>query len=170
MLSKRKLRNKSGGEACASVVAGQEESPLKKSLRRHGEETEELNERPVRTLRHRDKPENKDGEDGGEKQRTKLNDRKSKGVEKNKSYTCTEVKSQKLKTSKDEGDGGEKDKKFESIVGPMKMSDRKSGDVNMFGAKLQPVTIKISKNLYEIKVVKNQNQKLHQECDLCFLI
>jgi len=135
-------------------VTGQEESPVKKSLRRHGEDPEEQRERPARTLRQREKPENKDNEDGGEKMRTKINDRKSKGVDKSKTNTSNEVKSTKVKSSKDEVDGRDKeDKKYESVVGPMKMSDRQSGDANMFGAKLQPVTIKISKNLIDPKVL-----------------
>merc|ERR1712233_231620 len=162
MLSKRKLRNKSGSEGSA----GQEESPVKKSLRRQGEEQEEQKERPIRSLRQRDKPDNKDGDEGIEKQKTKANDRKIKPVDKSKTNSQHEAKSPKVKGSKDEGDVEKEDKKYESVVGPIKMSDRKSGDANMFRAKLQPVTIKISKNLIDPKVLSELKDETKLKCSV----
>lgn len=149
MLPKRKLRNKSGGEG----TSAQEEVPVKKSLRKPNDEQEEQKERPVRALRQREKSDVKDAEDNGDKQKPKGNEKKIKTVEKSKENDHIELKEVDTKSPKDDKDESLDDKKYESVVGPIRMSDRKSGDANMFGAKLLPVTIKISKSLLKPKVL-----------------
>lgn len=145
MLSKRKLRNRSGGEATPSVS---EEAPLKKSLRKHTEESEEQKERPTRSLRHREKLDSKESADIGETN-------KQRALEKRVRVKIKEQNDKDVESKNSKEDSClEDNKRYETVVGPIKMSDRKSGDANMFGAKLLPVTIKISKNLIKPKVLE----------------
>jgi len=146
MLSKRKLRNKSGGEGVTPEVI-----PIKKALRKPPEDQDELTERPVRRLRQRDEAEAK--RDANEKE--EICKQSSKSDKRNKSIVIDKVKSKENQEQKNEKEVKKKDcsedaantndKKYVSVVGPIRMSDRKSGDSNKYGERILPLTIKISK-------------------------